>query len=125
MPQFVTCLNCIDDRVLQPVIDWLKRNYSAEHIDMITEAGMDGFLANMNDWPSDLKNKINMSLQNHGSGQIFIVSHFDCSSHPVDEITHRKHTLIAVDKIKTLYPECKVHGLWISEKFEVEKIAEK
>jgi len=125
MPQFVTCLNCMDGRVQKPVIEWLTKTYLAEHIDMITEAGMDGFLVNMNRLPAELRNKIDISLQKHGSGQIFIVSHYDCGGHAVDEITHRKHTLIAVDKIKMLYPECKVYGLWISEAWEVEQIAEK
>jgi len=125
MPQFVTCLNCMDGRVQQPVIDWLKKNYFAEHIDMITEAGMNGFLANTDDWPPDLQRKINISLKLHGSELIFIVGHHDCGGHPVDEITHRKHTLIAVDKVKMLYPDCKVYGLWICDKFEIEKIVEK
>jgi carbonic anhydrase len=123
MSKFVTCLNCMDGRVQLPVINWLKQNYSIENVDMITEAGMDGFLVNMNRLPAELQNKIYISLKKHGSGQIFIVGHHDCGGHPVDEITHRKHTMMAVDRIKMLYPECKVYGLWVSEQWEVEQIA--
>jgi len=39
------CLNCIDGRVQLPVIEWIKQNYGVDHVDMITEPGMDGFLA--------------------------------------------------------------------------------
>ena len=39
------CLNCIDGRVQVPVIDWIKDKFKVDHVDMITEPGMDGLLA--------------------------------------------------------------------------------
>ncbi|MEN6292607.1 MAG: carbonic anhydrase [Methanobacterium sp.] len=42
---FATCLNCIDGRVQLPVINWIMKNYNVKYVDMITKAGMDGFLA--------------------------------------------------------------------------------
>ena len=38
------CLNCMDGRAQLPVIEWVKKNCDVEFVDMITEAGMDGFL---------------------------------------------------------------------------------
>jgi len=125
MSKFVTCLNCMDGRVQLPVINWLLKEYSVEYVDMITEAGMDGFIVNHDELPTEFINKISISLQKHGSSKIFIVGHDDCGGHPVDENTHREHILISVDKIKKLKPECTVIGLWLSDKWEVENIVEK
>lgn len=37
--QFVTAINCMDGRVQEPVIKWMKEKYNATYVDMITEAG--------------------------------------------------------------------------------------
>lgn len=51
-PKYVTCLNCIDGRAQLPVIQWITLNYQVDYVDMVTEPGMDGILA---DEHSDLK----------------------------------------------------------------------
>ena len=35
--KFVTAINCMDGRVQVPVIEWLKKEYKADDVDMITE----------------------------------------------------------------------------------------
>jgi hypothetical protein len=45
---FATCLNCIDGRVQLPAINWITEKYNVKYVDMITEAGIDGFLADEN-----------------------------------------------------------------------------
>ena len=42
---FATCLNCMDGRAQLPVINWIMENYDIKYVDMITEAGINGFLA--------------------------------------------------------------------------------
>ncbi|MCD6163626.1 MAG: hypothetical protein J7K40_14590 [candidate division Zixibacteria bacterium] len=125
MPKFATCLNCMDGRVQLPAINWLMKEYSAEYVDMITEAGMDGYLVKNEKLPEGFIYKLNISAEKHGSKHIFIVGHYDCGGHPVDEKTHREHVHISVDKIKSIMPDSKVIGLWINEKWAVEKIVEK
>jgi len=125
MPKFVTCINCIDGRAQLPVINWIRQNYTAEYVDMITEAGADGYLVKHDPIPDSILNKIKISVQKHGSDRIFIVGHYDCAGHPVDEETHRRDTATAVNMVKKCFPDCTVSGLWLSERWEVEKIAEK
>jgi carbonic anhydrase len=125
MPEFVTCLNCMDGRVQQPMTKWLQENYQAKHVDMITEAGMDGYIADHHSLPDSLKYKIDISIIKHGSNDIFIVGHHDCGGHPVEEDIHHEHILAAVDKLKELYPDCSVTGVWISDSWEAEKLIEK
>jgi carbonic anhydrase len=124
MPKFVTCINCMDGRAQQPAINWIRQNCSAEYVDMITEAGADGYLVKHDPIPDSILNKIKISVQKHGSNRIFIVGHYDCAGHPVDEETHRKDIMTSVDKVKKAFPDCTVSGLWLSEKWEVEKIIE-
>jgi carbonic anhydrase len=122
MPEFVTCLNCMDGRVQKPMIQWLEKNHGAWHVDMITEAGMDGYLVSNEDVPESLKYKIDISVNKHGSKDIFVIGHHDCGGHPVDEVTHRQHIIKSVGKIKKLYPGCSVSGIWISAGWGPEKI---
>jgi hypothetical protein len=95
------------------------------YVGMITEAGTDGYLVKHDPIPDNILNKIKISVQKHGSDRIFIVAHYDCAGHPVDEETHRKDIMASVDKIKKSFPDCAVSGLWLSEKWEVEKIVER
>lgn len=125
MPTFVTCINCMDGRVQLPVINWIRENYSADYVDMITEAGADGYLVKHDPIPQEILSKINISVSKHGSDQIFIVGHHDCAGHPVDEETHRRDILRAVTKVKESFPGCGVSGLWVSDKWEVEKLMDK
>ena len=62
MPDFVTCLNCMDGRTQKVMIEWLMDNYDARHVDMITEAGMDGYIERHEDLPEALRYKIDISL---------------------------------------------------------------
>jgi hypothetical protein len=39
----------MDGRVQLPVIEWMKRNYALDYIDMITEPGSDKIMSNIED----------------------------------------------------------------------------
>ena len=124
--KFATCLNCMDGRVQLPVIQWIKKNYGVDFVDMITEAGIDGILADENyEDMHRLLRKIDISIEKHNSNTLFIVGHYDCGGNPVDDETHKKHICVAVNKLKNLKPTVPVIGLWVSGKWVVEKITEK
>ncbi|PKP61100.1 MAG: hypothetical protein CVT88_00965 [Candidatus Altiarchaeales archaeon HGW-Altiarchaeales-1] len=127
--EFATCLNCMDGRVQLPVISWIKENYAADYVDMITDAGMDGVLAgeNYKDMEGILK-KIDISLKKPNLNIIFVVGHHDCVGNPVDDETHNRQIHIAVEKVKNLRSSAQIIGLWvsnISNEWKVEKITEK
>jgi carbonic anhydrase len=119
---FATCLNCMDGRVQLPVINWIMENYNVKYIDMITEAGMNGFLADKDSNINNILKKVEISIDLHESENIFIIGHYDCAGNPVDDITHKKQINTAVDRIKDIFHELNVVGLWINDKFLVEKI---
>ena len=121
--KFATCLNCMDGRVQEPVISWIKDNYKIDFVDMITEAGMDGYLSDSSSDISRIQKKMSISLKRAGSiNTVFIVGHYDCLGNPVDDKTHKEQIKAAVEKIKILKPKAEVVGLWVSDKWMVEKI---
>jgi len=122
--RFATCLNCIDGRVQMPVIDWITQNYDVDYVDMITETGMDEFLANENCDQYHVMRKLGISIGHHNSDSIFIVGHFDCVEKSAGEKTHKKQIRQAVERIKNYTLSCNVIGLWVSEDLQVQKICE-
>lgn len=122
MNRFATCLNCMDGRVQIPVITWILKNYEVEYVDMITEAGMDGFLADVNSDIGGITRKLKISIGTHASTCIFIVGHEDCAGNPVNEKTHKLNIEQSVERVKNLNLPVKVMGLWVSGDFEVSQI---
>jgi len=96
-----------------------------QYVDMITEAGIDGFLADINSDIDNILKKIEISISGHGSENIFVVGHYDCAGNPVDDITHKEHINAALKRIMDLFPDLNVIGLWINESFTVENIIER
>lgn len=92
---------------------------------MITEAGMDGYLADERLDINDILKKVEISIDLHKSENIFIVGHYDCAGNPVDDITHKKQIYTAVERIKNIFPDLSVVGMWLNDDFIVEKIIEK
>lgn len=124
--KFATCLNCMDGMVQLPVIHWIKDNYGADYVDMITEAGMDGVLVSEDfKYMDSLLSKIDISLEKHHSDIIFVVGHYDCGGNPVDDETHKKQISVAVEKVKGLRPSAHVVGLWVSSEWATEKTIER
>ncbi len=120
---FATCLNCIDGRIQLPVIDWIRKNYGVEYVDMITDAGMDGKLSgNYNIYIDSIYDKIEISISIHKSGCMFIVGHHDCARNPVDADTHKKQIILAAENLSKCGFPVTVTGLWVSAEWIVEEI---
>jgi hypothetical protein len=124
-PRYVTCLNCIDGRAQLPVIKWITRNHHVDFVDMITEPGMNGLLADENVNVDEILGKVDISRKAHNTSEIFVVGHFDCVANPVDTEIHCEHIQKAAERIKKLRPECVVTGLWVENQHSVELIVKK
>lgn len=118
---FATCLNCIDGRVQLPAINWIMKNYNVKYVDMITKAGIDEFLADKNSDIHEILENVEVSISGHGSKNIFVAGHYDCAANPVDDLTHQKQINTAVKRIKNIFPDLNVIGLWIDENFTAQK----
>ena len=118
------CLNCIDGRVQIPAIDYIMDNYTLDYVDMITEPGIDGFIADNNNQIDAITKKIELSIEKNNASMIFIVGHYDCQGNPVSNPTHKEQIHIAVNRLKEIFSEIEILGLWINEQWTAEIPAE-
>lgn len=91
---FFTSVGCMDGRVQAVVAQFGHEKFGADYPDTITEAGLDGLIANTNDKDllESLKNKILISVEKHHSKGIVVHGHEDCAGNPVSEEQHRIDT---------------------------------
>lgn len=116
-----TCLNCMDGRTQLPVLHWIKDFYQYDCVDIITEAGIDGIIAQEKDI-SVLMRSIDISVNTNGSQHLFIVGHHDCKGHQVSDEIHQDHIRLAVERLKPLWPAQQVTGLWVNDQWRVTKL---
>jgi hypothetical protein len=118
---FATALNCMDGRVQEPVIKFLKEKFKVDFVDMITEPGMDRILAEGNKKTlTEIKQKIDISAKKHGSKIVAIIGHIDCAGNPVQKEEHIRHIKRGKEIIESMNFNVKVLGLWVNENWEVE-----
>lgn len=122
--KFVTAINCIDGRVQIPIIEWLKHEYKADYVDMITEPGPNKILSEQRfglDTPS-IKKKVEISLKKHNSKIIAVVGHHDCAGNSADKQIQMRQIKDSIDTIKSWGFNVQIIGLWIDENWKVHKI---
>jgi len=121
---FATAINCMDGRVQLPVIEWLKRQYRVDYVDMITEPGPERLLAEGKDQTviESMHKKIEISITRHNSNLVAIAGHHDCAGNPADKETQLEQILTAIKTLKSWNFEVQVMGLWVNENWEVHEV---
>lgn len=109
----------MDGRVQLPILHWILKKYRIDFVDVITEAGIDGVLANQKDI-SEIIRSIKISVDLNKSSKIFVVGHYDCRGNPVDKETHHRHVVKAVRRLKKYWPGFDIIGLWVNNRWRVE-----
>ena len=115
--KFATAINCMDGRVQVPVIEYVKRNYGIDYVDMITEPGPNKILAENRDNTKveSIKARVRISVERHGSKLIAVVGHHDCAGNPADRETQLKHILAAMKTVASWNLKVQVTGIWVDE----------
>lgn len=123
--KFVTSINCIDGRTQEPIINYLKSEYNADYIDMVTEAGPNKILAENEETSiiESIKSRVEVSTQKHSSKVIAIVGHYDCGGNPADEATQKEQIKVSMNNIKTWNTSVEVIGLWVDSSWKVNKVS--
>jgi len=118
---FATAINCMDGRVQEPVIQWLRRQYGADYVDMITEPGPEGLLAECKDLmaSASIRRRLEISVNRHNSKVVAIVGHHDCAGNPTDKETQHEQILGATKTVESWNLEVQVIGLWVNENWKV------
>lgn len=124
MKKFATAVNCLDGRVQEPVILYLKKNYHVDYVDMITESGPDKILAENTEKfkINSIKQRIETSVRQHGSRVIVMIGHAHCTGNPVPKETHIAQILNSSATIRNWHPGLEIVPVWIGEDWVVEPL---
>ena len=99
---FVTAINCMDGRVQEPVLRWMKQRFEVDYVDMITEPGPDKI---MTSGPVDalesIKRRVSISVNAHASRVVAVAVHHDCAGYPVSKEEHLAALSKCIDIIES------------------------
>ncbi len=122
---FVTAINCMDGRVQEPVVAWMKRRFEADYVDMITEPGPDNVMtAGPPEGLESVKRRASISVNAHGSRVVAMVVHHDCAGFPVSKEQHLAALQECVKIIASWALPVRILGLWIGEDWQVEVVSD-
>ena len=121
---FATAINCMDGRVQVPVINWLRRQYGADYVDMITEPGPERLLAESKDLmaSASIHRCLEISVNRHNSKLVAIAGHHDCAGNPTDKETQLEQILTAMKTVKSWNFKVRVIGLQVNGNWEVYEV---
>lgn len=119
--KFVTSICCMDGRIQLPIDAWIKKNYSPDYIDTITEPGMEKRVAEGIDvdW---LKTKADISISKHHSDLIVVSAHHGCAGNPVSKEEQVEQVKKSVSNIKSWKMTDNVVGIYVNDQWEIEPV---
>lgn len=122
--KFVTAINCMDGRVQLPVIEFMKKNYQADFVDMITEAGPIKILAEAEDSAAveSIKRRVQASLEKHGSKVVAVIGHGDCAGNPNDKMMQMIQIAGSIGVVESWKLDVKVIGLWVGANWTASEV---
>ena len=123
MKKFATAINCIDGRILLKVWTYVTAKYLVDYVDMITEPGPVKILTEgvNKQVINNIKERVDISINNHNSNHIVIVGHFACSGNPAPKEVQIEHIKQSIDIVSRWWPHVRVTGMWINENLSVQE----
>lgn len=121
---FCTSIHCMDGRIQEPIIEYLKKKCNAKYVDTITEPGPIKILAeNDNKAVIDsIHYRISISVDKHGSQMIAISGHHDCAGNPVPKEKQVEQIIEGEKILKEKYPDVKIIKFYVNENWQVEEL---
>ena len=122
--EFGTSIHCIDGRIQEPLINYIKEKYNIKYIDFITEPGPCNILSQNIDHPlvESIEKRIAISLNIHNSKVLFISGHYDCAGNSVPKEIQVDQIFKSEDYLQLKYPNIVVVKLWVNKNWEVEEL---
>ncbi len=122
--KFASAINCIDGRAQIPVINWIKKHYGVDHVDIITNAGPEKLLAEGKDRAGidSIRMCLNVSITRHNSKLVVIAAHHNCAGNPAGKKIQLQQIRVAIKTIQSWHFDIAVVGLWVDEKWEAQEV---
>ncbi len=116
----------MDGRIQEPIRKWITEKFNVQHVDVVTQPGVDGVLVGKDGPRIELiKHMVAISVNAHGSSTIVISGHYDCAGHPVSDEQHIQDIKKAVSVVKSWENMSgkEVIGIWVNDDWQVEQVA--
>ena len=124
MATFGTAVNCTDGRAQEPVARWVRDTYRVDHVDVITEPGVDKVLAFGSIQSLAIRDKVAFSVRAHHSNVVVLAGHHDCAANPVSKDQHAQDLKKALQAMRWWNLPVTLVGLWVNERWEVDVVAQ-
>jgi len=113
----------MDGRTQLPVNAFLRERLGVPYVDTITKPGPVRVLAEQpqSALSESIFNRVDISVNKHGSQCVSIVGHWDCTGNPTPEETQRKQLDIAMRLLERRYLNVRILGLWVDSAWSVEE----
>lgn len=104
----------------------MKRELGVDYVDMITEPGACGVLAEGTDGAvvTALKNKLALSVLRHDIRVVAVVGHHDCAAYPKGREEQEAALQAAGHRIRSWNSEIRIVLLWVNEDGSVDEVGE-
>jgi len=114
----------MDERTQLPVNEFLRQQLDVDYLDTITEAGPFHILAEQQDslTAKFILDRVNISVNKHGSKTFALVAHYDCAGNPADKGKQLDQLKAATQWLSGKYPDVKVIGLWVNSDWTVREV---
>jgi hypothetical protein len=122
--KFGTAINCIDGRTQEPVINFMKKKYDIDGVDMVTFPGADGIFSVRENLDNIeiIRRSVSISIEKHHSQIIAIVGHFDCAGNPGDKEHHYAHIRKALHEVSSWNFDAQIAGYYVNDKLQIEEV---
>ena len=117
---FACVINCMDGRCQSPVRNYLQDNYGVDYVDMVTEPGPNKILADNNDnlIIENIKKRVAISVNHHGSKVVAIVGHFGCAGNPTKKEEQCNHLQDAKKTVDSFGFGVETIMLWVDKDWQ-------
>ncbi|HTX87115.1 MAG TPA: carbonic anhydrase [Candidatus Nanoarchaeia archaeon] len=124
--KFGTVINCMDGRTQKVVADFLQSRYGLDWVDTITEPGPNKILADGLDINiiENIRQRLEISINKHGSNLIAVVGHEECAGNPVDKEEHIKHLRLAQKRVEQFGFMTEIILLWVPAGWDKVEVVE-
>lgn len=121
---FVTSVHCMDGRVQEPIITFLRDRYNVSYVDCITEISPCKILSDESNEKSIklILNKIAISLHHHHSKLIALSGHHDCAGNQSDRAQQIEQIHKGKHMLNEHYPEVDIICLWVNQDWHIEVV---
>lgn len=121
---FALAINCVDGRVQEPLLRWIREELSLSRVDYLTVPGADAALAEPGPELDRARRTASFLADERDHGCALVAGHWDCLGNAVDEDRHREQIRRAAEELHGWGVAPRTLGVWITDGWGVEVVTE-